>query len=75
LLKVDILGKYGVQHEEDIKKPLEFLTQEQAMIQVINWITWQLKTGESTEIRLTELNEKDVYTVIIEHVPRKGLMI
>ena len=45
------------------------------MIQVINWITWQLKTGESTEIRLTELNEKDVYTVIIEHVPRKGLMI
>jgi len=35
-----ILGKYGVLREEDIIKPLGFLNQQQAMAQVLNWITW-----------------------------------
>jgi len=70
-----ILGKYGVQREEDIKKPSGYLNQEQAMIQVMNWITWQLKINEQTKIRLIELNTKNVYTVIIKHVPRRGLLI
>jgi len=32
-----ILGKYGVQNEDDIK-PLGMLTQNQALTQVLNWI-------------------------------------
>jgi len=70
-----ILGKYGVQSEEDASKPLGYLTMQQAMSQVINWITLPLKIGESTGIRLTASETKEVYTVIIENIARKGLVI
>ena len=70
-----ILGQYGAQGEEDIITPLGLLTRKQATAQILNWITWQMKIGESTEIRLTEPNEKSVYIINIENVPRRGLII
>jgi len=70
----NILGKYGVQNEDDIK-PLGMLTQNQALTEILNCIAWQMRTGECTEIRLTEPNEENVYTIRIENISRKGLII
>lgn len=45
------------------------------LAQVLNWIAWRMPSGKSTEIRLTESEEKDVYTLCIKNTKRKGLLI
>jgi len=34
-----------------------------------------MKIGESTEIRLAESNEKNIYTICFENIQKKGLII
>ena len=60
-----ILGKYGIQHEDDLKKSLGIMNKDQAVAQVLNWITSQMACGETTEIRLTDPASKTVYTVCL----------
>jgi len=69
-----VFGKYGLHLDEDVTKPLGFLTPQHAMTQAITWILSYLKKGEKTEIRLNNLTTKDVYTVVIEQDMKRGVM-
>ena len=42
------------------------MTSDQATAQILNWITWQMKNGEDTEIRLSDLKKENVYNVHIK---------
>jgi len=70
-----IFRRYGMSLEEDASTPLIHLNSQQAMSRVLKWIAWNLETGRSTEIRLTDPKTKEVYTVLVKSIPRKGLRI
>jgi len=70
-----ILGRHGALSDEETKTPLGLLNQQQATHYMLTWITWQLKPGEITTIRVFEPNERTAYVIEVIHKIKKGLKI
>jgi len=70
-----VLRVYGVQVQEDIKRPLNTLNDELVLAQILNWIMWHMENEDDVELRIPESKERTVYVVELIKNHQRGMRI